>query len=37
MKSLAHGGNTSKAEVTHISLHGVWLLSSKWQRTVYVL
>ncbi len=28
MKSLAHGGNTSKTEVTHISLHGVWLLSS---------
>ena len=28
MSSSAHGKNTSETEVTHISLHGVWLLSS---------
>lgn len=27
MSSLAHGNNTSAVEVTHISSHGVWLLS----------
>ncbi|GJL62682.1 MAG: hypothetical protein NPIRA04_13360 [Nitrospirales bacterium] len=27
MSSLAHGKNTSVVEVTHISSHGVWLLS----------
>lgn len=25
MSSLAHGSNTSVAEVTHISSHGIWL------------
>jgi len=28
MSSLGHGNNTSKTEVTHVSPHGVWLLSS---------
>ena len=28
MNSLVHGKNTSKTEITHISLHGVWLLAS---------
>lgn len=28
MSSLTHGNNTSGAEITHISPHGVWLLSS---------
>jgi hypothetical protein len=28
MKSLAHGKNTSATEITHISVNGVWLLSS---------
>ena len=28
MSSLVPGKNTSETEVTHISLHGVWLLSS---------
>lgn len=28
MNSLAHGKNTSKAEITHISPHGIWLLTS---------
>ena len=28
MSSLRHGKNTLKAEVTHISPHGIWLLSS---------
>ena len=27
MSSLAHGSSTSAAEVTHISSHGIWLLS----------
>lgn len=27
MSSLAHGNNTLAVEVTHISSHGVWLLS----------
>lgn len=27
MSSLAHGNNTSPVEVTHISAHGVWLLT----------
>ncbi|GMR09167.1 MAG: DUF2442 domain-containing protein [Gammaproteobacteria bacterium] len=27
MSSLAHGSNTSVVEVTHISAHGVWLLT----------
>ncbi|MGZ5006609.1 MAG: DUF2442 domain-containing protein [Methylobacter sp.] len=27
MSSLAHGNNTSPVEVTHISTHGVWLLT----------
>ncbi len=27
MNSLAHGENTSPAEITHISAHGVWLLA----------
>jgi hypothetical protein len=27
MNSLAHGNNTLAVEVTHISSHGVWLLS----------
>ena len=29
MSSLAHGKSTSKTEVTHISPHGIWLLSSR--------
>lgn len=28
MNSLTHGKNTSETEITHISPHGVWLLSS---------
>ena len=28
MSSLTHGKNTSETEVTHISAHGVWLLTS---------
>ena len=28
MSSLVHGKNTSETEVTHISPHGIWLLSS---------
>lgn len=27
MSSLMHGDNTSAVEVTHISIHGVWLLT----------
>lgn len=27
MKSLAHGNNISNVEVSHISSHGVWLLT----------
>ena len=27
MSSLAHGDNTSVVEITHISTHGVWLLT----------
>ncbi|PPK77949.1 uncharacterized protein DUF2442 [Methylobacter tundripaludum] len=27
MSSLAHGNSTSPVEVTHISTHGVWLLT----------
>ena len=27
MSLLAHGEPTSKTEVTHVSLHGIWLLS----------
>lgn len=26
MTSVAHGGNTSAVEVTHVSRHGFWLL-----------
>jgi hypothetical protein len=29
MSSLAHGENTSVTEVSHISMHGVWLLTSR--------
>ncbi len=29
MNSLVHGKNTSEVEITHISQHGVWLLSSQ--------
>lgn len=28
MSSSAHGDNTSATEVTHISQHGIWLLTS---------
>lgn len=28
MSLFAHGSNTSEAEVTHISSHGIWLLSN---------
>ena len=28
MNSLAHGKNTSQVEITHISVHGVWLFTS---------
>ncbi len=28
MSLLARGNNTSKTEVTHVSPHGIWLLSS---------
>jgi len=28
VNSLTHGKNTSETEVTHISSHGVWLLTS---------
>lgn len=28
MSLSTHGENTSKAEVTHISSHGIWLLTS---------
>ena len=28
MNSSAHGKSFSEAEITHISLHGIWLLSS---------
>ena len=27
MSSLTHGKNTSAVEVTHISIHGIWLLA----------
>ena len=29
MSLLAHGDHTSSSEVTHISQHGIWLLSSR--------
>lgn len=29
MSSLAHGGSTSRIEVTNISAHGVWVLIGK--------
>ena len=29
MSSFARGNNTSATEVTHVSLHGIWILTSK--------